>query len=82
MSDLERTAVFTALAELSRRYPHWRVGQLVVNVAGWADAEIWDAEDGQLLAALRQHMGMSAVGAEVLPALSNGNPLILSRSDH
>lgn len=60
MSDLERTEIFSALAELSRRYPHWRVGQLVANVAGWAGAEIWDAEDGQLLASAREHLGMSA----------------------
>ena len=56
----EQAEVFAALAELSRRYPHWRVGQLVANVAGWADAEIWDAEDVQLLAAAREHLGMSA----------------------
>ena len=56
MSDSERTDVFAALVELSRRYPHWRVGQLVANVAGWADSDIWDAEDGPLLAAARSHL--------------------------
>ena len=48
--------MFAALAELARRYPHWRVGQLVANVAGWADVEVWDAEDDQLLAAAREHL--------------------------
>ena len=57
MSDFERSDVFAELAELARRYPHWRIGQLVANVAGWADTEIWDAEDGQLLAAAREHLG-------------------------
>ncbi|MBL8800177.1 MAG: hypothetical protein JNM56_40215 [Planctomycetia bacterium] len=56
MTELERGELFAALAELARRYPHWRVGQLVANVAGWADAEVWDAEDGQLLAAARAHL--------------------------
>jgi hypothetical protein len=45
-----------ALAELSRRYPDWRFGQLVANVAGWADKEIWDVEDAQLLAAAQAHL--------------------------
>jgi hypothetical protein len=60
MTDPERGEVFAALAELARRYPHWRVGQLVANVAGWADAEIWDAEDEQLLAAARAHLASIA----------------------
>lgn len=45
-----------ALAELHRRYPDWRFGQLVANVAGWADQEIWDVEDEQLLAAAALHL--------------------------
>ena len=59
MSEAEPAGVFAALAELARRYPHWRVGQLVANVAGWADAEVWDAEDHQLLAAARRHLESS-----------------------
>jgi hypothetical protein len=58
MTGLERAEVFAALAELARHYPHWRVGQLVANVAGWADAEVWDAEDEQLLSAAREHLGV------------------------
>ena len=56
MTEPERMELFTALAELSRRYPHWRIGQLVANVAGWADADIWDAEDANLLAAMQDHL--------------------------
>ena len=37
--------LLAAVAELSQRYPDWRLGQLVANVAGWADCEIWDVED-------------------------------------
>jgi hypothetical protein len=62
MTEQDREELFVALAELGRRYPHWRVGQLVANVAGWADTEVWDAEDVQLLAAARAHLG-----AEVRP---------------
>jgi hypothetical protein len=57
MNDSDRTELFAALLELAQLYPHWRVGQLVANVAGWADAEVWDAEDEQLLAAMRTHLG-------------------------
>jgi hypothetical protein len=60
MTDLERSELFMVLSELSRRYPHWRVGQLVANVAGWADAEVWDVEDGQLLSAARAHLTTSS----------------------
>jgi hypothetical protein len=43
-----------ALEELWRKYPHWRFGQLVCNVAGWADANPWDVEDQQLLEEIRK----------------------------
>ncbi len=56
MSASERTDLLAALTELSQRYPHWRFGQLVANVAGWADAHLWDVEDAQMLAAARAHL--------------------------
>ena len=82
MTDAARAELFAALAELARRYPHWRVGQLVANVAGWADAEVWDAEDKQLLDAARAHLGEAAEAeadwrraAERDPALNKGGGL-------
>jgi hypothetical protein len=54
------------LAELRRRYPHWRLGQLVANIAGWADADVWDAEDSQLADAARAHL--AAQGEPALKA--------------
>jgi len=60
MTDVNRGEVLTALGELTRRYPHWRLGQLVANVAGWADADVWDVEDGQLLAAAQEHLKLTA----------------------
>lgn len=56
MTDSQREKVFAALAELSRRYPTWRVGQLVANVADWADTELWDLENDQLLAVVQEHL--------------------------
>ena len=58
MNEPMRSELFAVLAELSRHYPHWRMGQLVANVAGWADAEPWDAEGEQLLAAAREHLAV------------------------
>jgi hypothetical protein len=52
----DRLALVDALAELCRQYPDWRFGQLVSNVAGWADADLWDIEDEQLLAAAKAHL--------------------------
>jgi hypothetical protein len=57
MTPPGRAALFEALAGLCRRYPNWRFGQLVSNVSGWADVEVWDVEDEQqLLAAARAHL--------------------------
>ena len=56
MKSQERSELLMAIEQLCERYPHWRLGQLVANVAGWADQEIWDAEDQQLLAAARLHL--------------------------
>jgi hypothetical protein len=56
MNNQLRAELLTTLAELCQRYPDWRFGQLVANVAGWADQEVWDVEDEQLLAAARLHL--------------------------
>ena len=56
MSGSARAELIEALTVLSKRYPHWRLGQLVANVAGWADVDVWDAEDAQLLATARSHL--------------------------
>jgi hypothetical protein len=56
-----RQDVLKAIAELSERYPDWRFGQLVANVAVWAKGPaveaIWDMEDEQLLDAVKKHLG-------------------------
>ena len=75
MTTNDRAELFMALAELARRYPHWRVGQLVANVAGWADADVWDAEDAQLLAAARAHVGTAVGPASAPPPTGAGTSL-------
>ncbi len=56
MNSQARAELLASIAELCRRYPDWRLGQLVANVAGWADEEIWDVEDEQLLVAAQAHL--------------------------
>jgi len=56
MNNKQRAELLAAIADLCQRYPDWRLGQLVANVAGWADQEIWDVEDEQLLEAARLHL--------------------------
>jgi hypothetical protein len=56
MSNPRRADLLAAIAQLCQRYPEWRSGQLVANVAGWADQEIWDVEDEQLLDAVLLHL--------------------------
>jgi hypothetical protein len=52
-----RAALLTALAELGRLRPEWRLGQTLANVAmaaGRLDAGgVWDLEDEEALAAAR-----------------------------
>ena len=60
MTESRGEKLFATLAELSKHYPHWRTGQLVANAAGWADVEMWDAEDEQLLAAADAHLATLA----------------------
>lgn len=59
MNNQPRADLLAAIAQLCERYPNWRFGQLVANVAGWADQGIWDVEDEQFLEAARQHLEQS-----------------------
>lgn len=68
MNSQARTDLLAAIAELSRRYPEWRLGQLIANVAGWADQEIWDVEDQHLLDAVRIHLEQVVPRDQQVPA--------------
>ncbi len=66
MNSAQRTELFAVLDELAHRYPDWRLGQLVANVAGWADQDVWDVEDERLLEAAKLHLAELATrSAEV-----------------
>jgi hypothetical protein len=56
MISEQRAMLVEALSTLCDRYPHWRFGQLLSNVAGWADADVWNVEDEQLVAAIQLHL--------------------------
>lgn len=60
MKNQHRSELLAAIMELSKRYPDWRLGQLIANVAGWTDHDVWDVEDEQLLEAARAHLQRSA----------------------
>jgi hypothetical protein len=60
MNSQRRAELLETVAELGRRYPQWRLGQLLANVAGWADQDVWDVEDEQLLQAARLHLEQAA----------------------
>jgi hypothetical protein len=58
-----RQEILKLLETMSDRYPEWRFGQLVANVAGWAkqptepgDSGVWDVEDDEFLAAIQGHL--------------------------
>jgi hypothetical protein len=72
MISQQRPDLLAAIAELGRRYPDWRLGQLVANVAGWADQEIWDVEDAQLLEAARLHLEQLTPPAPLGSSRTNG----------
>ncbi|MFO0864963.1 MAG: hypothetical protein U0744_09980 [Gemmataceae bacterium] len=55
MKSQERSDLLAAIASFCDQQAHWRLGQLIANVAGWADEEIWDVEDEPFLAAANSH---------------------------
>jgi hypothetical protein len=36
------------------------LGQLISNVSGWADQNVWDIEDREMLAAVEEHLQVLA----------------------
>ena len=72
MNSPQRLDLLTVIAKLSQRYPDWRLGQLVANVAGWADHEIWDVEDEQLLEAARLHLEQLTPAVSLASTQTNG----------
>ena len=69
-NEQERAELLATVAELCQRYPDWRLGQLVANMAGWIDQEVWDVEDEQLLEAARAHLRQSTTAGTTASAKS------------
>ncbi|MBY0515007.1 MAG: hypothetical protein K2P78_14035 [Gemmataceae bacterium] len=53
MNEPQLRALCDTLIEIRRRFPDWRFGQLVCNMASSAEGtmRVWDVEDDALLAA-------------------------------
>jgi hypothetical protein len=60
MRDPERIPlVLQEIERLWRLHPDWRLGQLVCNLAAWADPTqniVWDVEDDVLVAEAQHHL--------------------------
>jgi hypothetical protein len=69
-----RAALLSALADLGRLRPEWRVGQTLANLAmtaGRLDAgAVWDIEDEEALAAARELIGQSSEALAVPPRVA------------
>lgn len=51
-----REQLFDVLSQMLDRYPDFRFGQLVCNLADWGEQQVWDIEDDQLLEIARDHL--------------------------
>ena len=60
MTQDHRDELIDVLEELRRLYPSWRLGQLISNVSGSADQNVWDIEDREMLAAVEEHLQVLA----------------------
>ncbi len=68
MNTLVRDELIELLAELRQRLPSMRLGQLIANMAtvarGPVQGAIWEAEDDELLAAMRWQLQQLASRTE------------------
>lgn len=60
MNTPAKRDLLLALDELSSAHPEWRLGQMIANLAvvarGATSEAIWDVEDEELLAAIRDQL--------------------------
>jgi|KBSSwiStaDraftv2_1062776.scaffolds.fasta_scaffold131647_2 hypothetical protein len=60
MSKTDDQELFAALKAMREKYPDWRFGQLVCNLATWArgpqPSSVWDIEDHELILIAREHL--------------------------
>ena len=51
--------VLQEIERIWQAHPDWRLGQLICNLAAWADPErniVWDVEDEVLVAEAQRHL--------------------------
>jgi hypothetical protein len=56
-----------ALLEIRRRFPDFRLGQLIANVAMFAGTDAWGAEDEELLAAAEAFLAQNTEAVSSAP---------------
>ena len=66
MTADERTELLSVLGELARHYSDWRMGQIVADVAGLANEDVWDLDDEKLLQAARHHLKQVVTSAAAI----------------
>jgi hypothetical protein len=79
MRDIDRIEiVLNAIERLWRKHADFRLGQLVCNVASWADPlhdSVWDLPDEVILAQVERHLAQLGVDAEPSTKDDNSNPV-------
>lgn len=74
MRDPKRIpVVLQEIERLWRAHPDWRLGQLVCNLAAWADPSqniVWDVEDEILVAEAQRHLNQRNQAASSQDVLS------------
>lgn len=48
--------VLAEIERIWRMYPDMRLGQLVSNIADWAETSVWDIEEDDLTAEIQRHL--------------------------
>jgi hypothetical protein len=57
MISTAREQLWSILLGFSERYPQWRFGQMVTNIAGWVANEAWaTVDDERLVQIAREHL--------------------------
>ncbi len=70
MSPPERQELLRLIEEMGESYPEFRLGQLIANLAFWArgdqEGAVWNVEDEELIAAVREQVGRAKSRAQTV----------------
>ncbi len=62
MRDPNRiSAVLGSLESIWRSHPDWRLGQLIANIATWAEQDVWNIEEDALTAEIERHLKQTQI---------------------